>query len=224
MKTLMITKGSWKEVWGKCVADPSYVFEAERLAQECETVTTRNAAVGIISSLKAMNIIDEQGKLTKLGLKWANENTYPEACRELAETRFPQSTRDALQSGERSLAEIVGEYAAIEGMNEAGGRKNVRVLSMLMEDADRPNTGAKETPSKTVDSEAEAKQKKGAQKRTPTAKKPKARTSSKGRSKASSGAKAQIEVTVPLEKLSDVTLALFSVVSPDEASVDVRFV
>ena len=224
MKTLMITKSSWKEIRGKCAVDPSYVFEAEQLVQECETVTTRNAAVGIISSLKAIDILDEQGKLTELGLKWANEKTYPEACRELAETYFPQSIRDELQSGEKSIAEIVGEYAAIEGMNEAGGRKNVRVLSMLMEDADSSNKEARETPSKTVGSETETKQKKGAQKRTPAAKKPKARTSSKGRSKATSSAKAQIEVTVPLEKLSDVTLALFSVVSPDEASVDVRFV
>ena len=224
MKTLMITKSSWKEIWGKCAADPSFVFKAEQLVQECETVTTRNAAVGIISSLKAIDIIDEQGKLTELGLRWANEKTYPEACRELAETYFPQSIRDALQNGEKSIAEIVGEYITIEGMNEAGGRKNVRVLSMLMADADKPSERARETSSKMMDSEDEVRQKRGAQKRIHAANKPKAQTSSKGRSKASSGAKAQIEVTVPLEKLSDITLALFSVVSPDEASVDVRFV
>lgn len=217
MKTLMITKGSWQEVRKKCIADPEYTFIAEQLEQDCETIATRNAAVGVISSMRAMDLLDDQGKLTAMGRKWANENTYPEACKELAETHFPQVTRDAIKQGEASVGDIVAEYSKIEGMNEAGGRKNVRILTMLMKDAnDIPVL--KQGPTKGTRSKGDQDE------QTPSLRKEQKSTLQKKQKQAELSAKAQIEMTIPLEKLSDVMLAVFSKVSPDEVSTDVRFI
>lgn len=216
MKTLMISKAAWKEVMDRCAADPNYVLDANCLAQDLETVSTRNAAVGVISSMKAIGLINGQGKLTELGAKWANKNTHSETCRELAETFFPQATRNAILQGTTRVSDIVSEYAEIEGMNEAGGRKNVRVLTMLMEDANLVPSPKQVRPS--VDARTEMPT------RTPESKSERVFASSKKSERTASSTKAHIEMTVPIEKLSDIILALFCEVSPSEASVNIEFV
>lgn len=225
MKTLMIPKQLWREVRELCSGKMEYDFDADILVETLASLKTRNAAVGLVSSMRAIGLVDNANRLTDLGLKWADDSTYADACHEIAVKYFPDETQNAIMSNEDSNEDIVIRYAELEGMNIAGAKKNVRLLRMLLDDSSKSSpmpvrnqafeTGgdAAEKPVGSITS--------GSNKRS---QKPKGKSSSKKTSGSSVNAKAQIEITVPLEKLSDVMIALFSVVNPDEVSTDLRFV
>lgn len=224
MKTLMIPIQSWREVRELCAGRADYKFDAETLEKELEAVTSRNAAVGLISSLSAIGLLDDNGQLTELGLKWSNDATYPEACREIIKKYFPEETCDAIDAEVLSNAEVINRYAELTEMNQAGAKKNIRVLRMLMEDSSqtRPEdtvekAGEEMETNKTIPSKQTTTKQKARSKKTNVDAPQQVNASSVK-------AKAHIEITIPIEKLSTVMLALFSVVTPEEASTDIKFV
>ena len=225
MKTLMIPIRSWREARMFCAGRVDYKFEPETLEDELGAVTSRNAAVGLISSLSAIGLLDDNGQLTELGLKWANDETYPEACSEIIRMYFPEETRDAIDAEVLSNAEIIDRYAELAGMNQAGAKKNIRVLRMLMEDSSQVRPAL--IPEQVSDNEVDAKQDSSEQKT------PKRKSRSKKTEKGAVpekaepvcvNAKAHIEMTVPIERLSDVMVAVFAKISPDEALFDIKIV
>lgn len=225
MKTLMIPKQLWREVRELCSGKTEYDFDADALVDKLASLKTRNAAVGLMSSMRAIGLVDNANCLTDLGLKWANDASYANACHEMAMKYFPDETRNAIASNESSNEDIVARYAELEGMNIAGAKKNVRLLRMLLDDSSKSSPQA--SRDRAINPEEEAVDKPASHTASGSNRRPqktKEKVSNKKATTASVNAKAQIEITVPLEKLSEVMIALFSVVSPDEVSTDLRFV
>ena len=225
MKTLMIPIQSWRDVRELCAGRADYKFDAETLEKELEAVTSRNAAVGLISSLSAIGLLDDNGQLTELGLKWSNDATYPEACREIIKKYFPEETCDAIDAEVLSNAEVINRYAELTEMNQAGAKKNIRVLRMLMEDSSqtRPASAPEQGGDGEVDAGSDTSEQK-TPKRKARSKKPKKSAILEGAEIASVNAKAHIEMTIPIEKLSEVMVAVFAKISPDEALFDIKIV
>ena len=135
MKTILISQRTWRELHRKCSEEGYRAFYPDSLLQNISALASRDSALSLVSSMRTIGLLDEDGELTKLGKKWATRDRYPEACSDIINNCFPAETCAALDNRANNRKSVIKQYAAKAGMNPAGAEKNIRFLKMLMDDS-----------------------------------------------------------------------------------------
>ena len=146
MKTIMMSFSLWSKVRSLAKENPDMVFSDHALEDSLSIV--KGAAINVRTTLQFFEIVVSEFYLTKLGREWIDDNTYPEACREIIVKVFPFGTYDALQPG--------GELSDFDASNvkqwlrdRAGlvdPRKNASFLLKLAAEA-----GIRPTPTEKIE-------------------------------------------------------------------------
>lgn len=97
------------------------------------------AARQYIAELKAVGILNEEGKATPLALKWRIDDTYSEAVDELVAGAYPEGLRNIAQQGELDRQQIVNWFLKAGLGQGAAGNKAATYLLISMRQPNEPS-------------------------------------------------------------------------------------
>lgn len=136
MTSLTLPKRVWKEARQQLQADRSLQITVDNVLSKFESIGSRDAALNAITHLKKyFGLIDDRGKLTKLGELWVDDDTYPRACQLIIDSVMPSESLKFLDNNELSTSEKAAQLQQYGKFGEAGAKKTVRFYLMLAEDA-----------------------------------------------------------------------------------------
>jgi hypothetical protein len=106
--------------------------------------TTHRAATDLVSSLKALGLIDGDAKPTERAEKWRHDETYAEVCTEIRMAVYPEELMIAIPdpAQERSAAELWFARKAKAG--EKWAKKMAALYELLMEADPAPKPTARQ--------------------------------------------------------------------------------
>ena len=111
------------------VVDESYI----------RTITGRaeSYALNVVQNLRAIGLINDEGKPTDLAAKLRNDNRYSEACKEIIQSVYPpELTQHGYTSSQRR--EIHEWFLVSAGLSESTARKKAAFYRILVSEID-PN-------------------------------------------------------------------------------------
>ena len=134
MKTIMISQDAWKDCWNLFRANPSFVATAKNLTESIDSIKTVNSGQKTLAALRNIGLIDDKtGKLTSLGVLWADPTHYAETCQRIIDGFFPFDLVQKIRLESLTRKDIARWLEANEGMGEAGSEKNATLLCSLLE-------------------------------------------------------------------------------------------
>ena len=137
MLVIMVSRNAWNEMWVLLSAQPSLAVTEDTILEHASSVSTVGTAKKCINLLRAFGLISStSGKLTQLGKRWANKDTYPAVCKELIRKQYPAGAEPALSRGDLTRTEKAQWLMEHAGMKQAGAEKNVTFFSILSEGAE----------------------------------------------------------------------------------------
>ena len=137
LKTISITQKTWEGLRQSCTYDGISRIDAEAISQTGENLTPQRTRSAILS-LRRLGLIDENCELTMLGLRWATEKGYADACREIADKCFPASIiREVEADNQPDMDRLAIDYAMAIDCGMSVARANTRFLKFLLGEARR---------------------------------------------------------------------------------------
>lgn len=123
----------------------SYVASAMNMAEG-------SARSNVVAPLKALGIINEDGKPSELAYDWRDDKKYSEVCQKIIESVYPQELRDLFHDASATLEDLTSWFMRSAKVGEPAAKMYARTYLMLLE-ADPSNSD--DTP-KQPRSKAEA--------------------------------------------------------------------
>lgn len=106
---------------------PSYVATALGMSEA-------SASANIIPSLRTFGLIDDEGKPTDLAYDWRDDEKYPEVCKTIFESVYPQEIRDIFHDpADFNVKGIESWFARQTKSGEAAAKKSAAAYVMLLE-------------------------------------------------------------------------------------------
>lgn len=130
---------------------PSYVATALGMSEA-------SASANIIPPLKTFGLIDDEGKPTDLAFEWRDDEKYPEVCKTIFESMYPQELRDIFHDpADINVKGIESWFARQTKSGEAAAKKSAAAYVMLLEADLLKAKAAKEPKSSKQNGKAERK-------------------------------------------------------------------
>ncbi len=73
---------------------PRSKVDANYVASLLGRMTSKSAQANVVRPIKLMGIIDDNGSVTDLGVRWRNDDQYADACKEILESVYPSQLLD----------------------------------------------------------------------------------------------------------------------------------
>ncbi|MFD1506802.1 hypothetical protein FE374_07190 [Georgenia yuyongxinii] len=80
---------AWKVLRARASAAPSTKFTPATVAALLDMSGPRSAQDNVVSPLKKLGLLEEDGTLTERGNKWRIDSTYADACQEILDEVYP---------------------------------------------------------------------------------------------------------------------------------------
>ncbi len=127
---------------------PSYVASVMGMAEV-------SAKSNVITPLKAVGIINEDGKPSELAYEWRDDSKYGEVCRHIIQNQYPQELQDLFNGPSATLEDLTSWFMRSAKVGEPAAKMYARTYLMFL-DAD---------PSKAEETQKQPKPKEGSPKR-----------------------------------------------------------
>jgi hypothetical protein len=118
-----------------------------------------SARANVLSGLKLVKIVDDDGKPTELARRWRDDAQYQTVCREILDACYPRELLDAVPDPAADRKQAERWFANHTGGGEGSASKLAKFYTLLTEanftkaTADKPEkatAGARTTPKKTT--------------------------------------------------------------------------
>ncbi len=122
-----IVANSWFILRDRAQNSPSAKITPEIVQAMFDMATPASARDNVVSHLRKVGIVDDEGNLTERGNLWRNDDTYAEACRQIIDEFYPHEL------------ESLGDQAALErwfsgqGFGASNARAMTRTYRLLAE-------------------------------------------------------------------------------------------
>ena len=108
-----------------------------------------SARTNVLPGLKAIRLIDEDGKTTPRANRWRDDGTYKEVCKEIREQIYPQELRDAVPGPSVNVASAVSWFMTTTECGQSAAGKMAALYSLLTRaDPSEGDTAATRKPRK----------------------------------------------------------------------------
>ena len=121
-------------------------FLASLLGMEEQSVK-----INALNYFKQLGLLDEEGNPTDLAMRWRDDGTYPEVCKEIRSRCYPQELIDLFPAPDANVLSVKRWFMNSARVGEASATKQAS-LYLLLTKAD--SGGATETPKKNVNAPA----------------------------------------------------------------------
>ncbi len=146
----MISTSSWWTLRKKFIQTLPARLTTNTLASMFNT-TPKSASVNLLSPLKKMGLVDDEGKTTERARRWRDDDQYPLVCKEIREEVYPQDLLDTFSEHGSSRAAIERWFANEAGVGESAKQK-MTTLYLLLIEADPTKQDSSSNASKTTKS------------------------------------------------------------------------
>jgi hypothetical protein len=92
-----VSKGAWITLRARAASAPSTKFTPSTVAAMLGMASADSARDNVVTPMKRLGLLDDDGALTPRGHKWRIDSTYPAACDEIIKDVYPDDLA-ALQS------------------------------------------------------------------------------------------------------------------------------
>jgi hypothetical protein len=150
---------AWRELRTRAASAPSTKFTANTVAALLNMGSPRSASDNIVSPMRKVGLIEEDGTLTGRGHKWRVDATYAEACQEILDEVYPSElTALTDDAGQPDKARVL-TWMQHRGYGDSNARQMATTYDMIAaksipeapNDASRPQRGRdSRTPPKKV--------------------------------------------------------------------------
>ena len=106
----------------------------------------RSVKGNVLSPLKALGLVGDDGRPTDRAKLWRDDTRYPEVCHEIREELYPAELRDALPGPEIDQEVAIRWFMSDTGRGQQAAAKMARMYSLLT--AADPSGGDEVKPSK----------------------------------------------------------------------------
>jgi len=122
---------NWWDLRRKFVQSPPQQVTADYLQSVLNVEV--GAAKNLLSPLKVIGLIDENGKTTDLANDWRSDDHYPDACKTLVDEIYPSELRDALPGPKPNRDKVVKWFMRNVGTGEAAAKQMAGFYLLLCE-------------------------------------------------------------------------------------------
>jgi hypothetical protein len=89
-------------------------------------------AVNLVSALRAIGLIDDDGKPTELVNRWRDDSGYAEVCEQIRNNIYPQELRDLYSHVDSDPNQVKGWFKSKFGLGENTATKLARFYVLLL--------------------------------------------------------------------------------------------
>jgi hypothetical protein len=97
------------------------------------SITETSARNNILPTLRKTGLVDDNGKPLPLANDWRNDAKYPEVCKRIRSTLYPQEIRDLAPDKSASRDQVQGWFASHTASGESAAQKMASFYLMLLE-------------------------------------------------------------------------------------------
>lgn len=84
-----VPKEAWRTLRARAVSAPSTKFTPSTVAAMLRLANPKSARDNVVTPMKRLGLLDEDGALTPRGQKWRADASYPDACDEIIRDVYP---------------------------------------------------------------------------------------------------------------------------------------
>lgn len=94
--------------------------------------TTQKSARNIIPQLKALGVIDSDGRPSELTPDLRDDDTYADTCQRIVESVYPEGLRNAYSEPDADLAKVASWFARNAGTGDVMSKNQARLYLLLL--------------------------------------------------------------------------------------------
>lgn len=146
-----ISAKAWKTLRAKAATAPTTKFTVAGVGAIMSMSSPKSAQDNIVTPMRRLGLIDEDGGLTDLGNRWRLDGSYSDACDEIISSVYPEELAALNNSDGAPDAEQVKTWFDHKGFGESNARNmaNTYIMIARKEVPDAPaSEPAKKTPSR----------------------------------------------------------------------------
>lgn len=114
---------AWRTLRARAAAAPSNKFTPSTVAAMMAMANPTSARNNIVSPLRRVGLIDEDGALTARGNKWRVDASYPEACQEILDEVYPSDLTDLTDGSGAPDTQAVKTWFDHQGFGNSNARQ-----------------------------------------------------------------------------------------------------
>lgn len=124
---------AWTVLRAKASTAPSTKFTASAVAALLDMANPDSARTNIVSPLRKLGLIEEEGALTARGNKWRNDATYAEACQEIIDEIYPSELSALTNDSGAPDRSRVMTWLQHTGLGDSNARQMAATYVMIAE-------------------------------------------------------------------------------------------
>jgi hypothetical protein len=146
---------AWATLRARAAAAPSVKFTPSAVAAMLDMASPDSARDNVVSHIRKLGLIDEDGALTDRGNKWRIDSSYAEACQEILDELYPDELRGFSDAQNNPDTSQVTAWMQHKGLGASNARQMAvtyaMIASMAIPDAPsppQPKKGSHSAPGK----------------------------------------------------------------------------
>ena len=143
-----VPSNAWQTLRSRVAAAPSTRLNASTVAAML-SMAPRSATDNVVTPLRRLGLINEDGALTERGTKWRVDATYSQACQEILDEIYPSDLTSLVDSNGQPEKSQVNLWFQHQGFGESNARQMAATYVMIA-DKRLPEPGNAEPKKKPV--------------------------------------------------------------------------
>jgi hypothetical protein len=110
-------------------------------------IQKNSAQANVLPALKQINLIDDDGKTSEIAKEWRDDHKYPDVCKKIAKSIYPQELFDAFPNPSQDREGLKRWFAHITGTGDVAVGKMVALFLLITEANPQNSTTISKTKS-----------------------------------------------------------------------------
>jgi len=122
---------AWAVLRARAAAAPSVRFTPSAVAAMLDMASPDSARDNVVSHIRKLGLIDEEGALTSRGNKWRVDSSYAEACQEILDEVYPDELKGFTDSQGAPDTSQITTWMQHNGLGASNARQMSTTYAMI---------------------------------------------------------------------------------------------